>query len=155
MRLVLQRVSWASVTVGGETKGEIGQGLLILAGFSSGDDEATCDHLARKAVELRIFDDENGQLNRSLLDIGGGALIVPNFTLYASCRKGRRPSFVGAAPQPVSEPLFHHLVDAFAGQGAARVQCGVFGAEMQVALCNDGPITILLDSDELMAARRQ
>lgn len=153
MKLVLQRVSSASVTVEGALRGEIGPGLMILAGFHLSDTGETCQRMAKKAVELRIFDDENGQLNRSLLDTGGGALIVSNFTLYAGCRKGRRPSFIDAAPPAVSEPLYEQFVAAVKALGVLQVETGVFGAEMAISLVNDGPVTILLDSDEILPSK--
>lgn len=149
MKLILQRVTQAAVTVQGERR-EIGPGLVILLGIAPGDTEKTSAYLAEKAVNLRIFDDGEGLMNRSLLDCGGGCLVVSNFTLYASCRKGRRPSFVGAGAPEMSEPLYRHFVAAVKAAGVSQVETGEFGAEMQIALTNDGPVTIILDSDEIM-----
>lgn len=145
MRAVIQRVSEASVTVEGRVVGAIGQGLLILLGVGAGDGEAEAKLLAEKSANLRIFADDEGRFNRSLLDTGGEALVVSQFTLYADTRRGRRPSFSDAAPPEIAAPL----VDAFANELRRLgivVSTGQFGAMMQVALVNDGPVTILLDS---------
>ncbi|MBO9342062.1 MAG: D-tyrosyl-tRNA(Tyr) deacylase [Roseiflexus sp.] len=154
MRAVVQRVSQASVTVGDEVVGAIGQGLLILLGIGVGDSEAEARLLAEKTANLRIFADEEGRFNRSLLDIGGEALVVSQFTLYADTRRGRRPSFSNAAPPEIAAPL----VDVFASElrrlGVA-VNTGRFGAMMRVALVNDGPVTILLDSVIFREPRNQ
>jgi D-tyrosyl-tRNA(Tyr) deacylase len=154
MRAVVQRVSQASVTVGDEVVGAIGQGLLILLGIGVGDSEAEARLLAEKTANLRIFADEEGRFNRSLLDVGGEALVVSQFTLYADTRRGRRPSFSDAAPPEIAAPL----VDVFAGElrrlGVA-VSTGRFGAMMRVALVNDGPVTILLDSAIFREPRNQ
>ncbi len=154
MRAVVQRVSQASVTVGDEVVGAIGQGLLILLGIGVGDSEAEARLLAEKTANLRIFADEEGRFNRSLLDIGGEALVVSQFTLYADTRRGRRPSFSDAAPPEIAAPL----VDVFASElrrlGVA-VSTGRFGAMMRVALVNDGPVTILLDSAIFREPRNQ
>ncbi|HEB64029.1 MAG TPA: D-tyrosyl-tRNA(Tyr) deacylase [Chloroflexi bacterium] len=144
MRVVLQRVSSASVSVEDRTIASIGTGFLILLGVAHGDEEATAAYLAKKIAHLRVFEDEAGKMNRSLLDVGGAALVVSQFTLYADTRKGRRPAFVKAAPPEVARPL----VDFFAKQLAAfgiPVQTGEFGAHMKVALLNDGPVTILME----------
>jgi len=153
VRVLAQRVSRARVTVAGETTGEIGRGFLLLVGVTLDDTTAAADLLARKVANLRVFDDADGNLNRSALDLleAGepiGMLVVSQFTLYADCRKGRRPSFVQAAPPAIAEPL----VDRFGGGLRAlglSVATGRFGAEMQVELVNDGPVTIWLDSAEL------
>ena len=153
MRVLAQRVNRAQVTVAGETIGEIGRGFLLLVGVTLDDTAAAADLLARKVANLRVFDDADGNLNRSALDLleAGepiGMLVVSQFTLYADCRKGRRPSFIQAAPPAVAEPL----VDRFAGELRALglpVVTGRFGAEMQVELVNDGPVTIWLDTAEL------
>jgi D-tyrosyl-tRNA(Tyr) deacylase len=154
MRAVLQRVSQASVTVGDEVVGAIGRGLLILLGIGVGDSEAEARLLAEKTANLRIFADEEGRFNRSLLDIGGEALVVSQFTLYADTRRGRRPSFSNAAPPEIAAPL----VDVFASElrrlGVA-VNTGRFGAMMRAALVNDGPVTILLDSVIFREPRNQ
>lgn len=148
MRAVLQRVSHASVTIGGERRAQIGQGLLILLGVCPTDDAPTADFMADKTAALRIFEDEAGKMNLSLLDVGGEALVVSNFTLYADCKKGRRPSFIGAARPDMADELYLRYTDALRKQGIS-VQTGEFGAEMKVELLNDGPVTIILDSDEI------
>lgn len=149
MRIILQRVSSASVTIEEEETRKIGHGLTALVGFGPEDTQAQADYLAAKMVELRIFEDEAGAMNRSLLEVEGSCLIVPNFTLYASCKKGRRPSFVGSmAPQSASA-LFDYFVEIVRQKGAP-VETGRFGAHMLVDIQNDGPVTILLDSDEIM-----
>lgn len=150
MRLVLQRVTSAGVTfANGAEPRNTGRGLMVLAGICAEDDERIAIQMAEKAANLRIFDDENGDLNLSLLNIGGECLIVSNFTLYANCRKGRRPSFTSAASPSHSKPLYEYLVKAFEKAGVKRVVDGEFGADMQVEIQNDGPVTIILDSDSL------
>jgi D-tyrosyl-tRNA(Tyr) deacylase len=148
MRALLQRVSRASVTVDGKIVGEIGQGLLVLLGVGHDDGEAQVKTLVNKIVNMRIFEDEEGKMNRSLLDIGGSALVVSQFTLYADIRKGRRPSFIDAAHPTVAEPLVERFKEAVAAYDIP-VAGGVFGADMDVALINDGPITIWIDSASL------
>src|SRR5579883_926044 len=148
MRALLQRVSRASVTVENEIVGEIGPGLLILLGVGHGDSEAQAKTLAEKIVYLRIFEDEASKMNRSLLDIGGEALVVSQFTLYADVRRGRRPSFTDAAPPPIAEPLCARFQEIAASYGLP-VASGVFGAHMNVELANDGPVTIWLDTNDL------
>ncbi len=145
MRLLLQRVTSASVRVDGEVVGEIGAGLLVLVGIGHGDDEATVRALADKTCDLRIFRDEAGLTNRSLIDVGGAVLAISQFTLYADTRKGRRPSFLGAAPPALGNELYERYAAAVEARGV-RVARGVFGAEMAVSLVNDGPMTIWLDS---------
>ena len=145
MRVVLQRVSRASVRVDGETVGEIGAGLLVLAGVREGDELADATRLATKTAELRIFADDEGRFNRSLLEAGGEALVVSQFTLYADTRRGRRPSFIAAARPEVAEPLVEAYAQALEASGI-RVARGRFGAHMQVELLNDGPVTVILDS---------
>ena len=145
VRAVVQRVTSAAVTVGGVTVGAIGPGLLVLLGVGQGDGEAAALLLARKTAELRIFFDEAGRFNRSLLDAGGAALVVSQFTLYADTRKGRRPGFTDAAPPEVAAPLVERYANALRRLGV-EVATGRFGAHMQVALVNDGPVTILLDT---------
>lgn len=154
MRLVLQRVTSAGVSVNGGEMQRTGQGLVILVGVCAGDNEKIAAQMAEKAVNLRIFDDESGGLNLSLLDIGGECLTVSNFTLYANCRKGRRPSFVNAAPPTHAKPLYEYFVAALKKAGAKRVADGEFGADMRVEINNDGPVTIILDSDEVLPAGR-
>jgi D-tyrosyl-tRNA(Tyr) deacylase len=146
MRLVIQRVREASVTVDGTITGQIGAGLLVLAGCAPTDDETALAWLARKLVNLRIFGDENGQMNRSVLDVGGQVLVVSQFTLLADARKGNRPSYVAAAPPAVAEPLYERFVALVAQELRQPVPTGIFGADMQVRLLNDGPVTIVLDS---------
>jgi D-tyrosyl-tRNA(Tyr) deacylase len=153
MRLVIQRVSEASVAVDGETVGAIGNGLLVLLGVREGDDDLTAQNLAGKTAELRIFPDDAGRFNRSLVDVGGEALVVSQFTLYGDTRRGRRPSFNDAPRPEVAEPLVAAFVWALAAHGV-RVAQGRFGAHMQVLLVNDGPVTIIIDSDELERPRR-
>lgn len=149
MRLVLQRVSRAGVAVAGEEPRAIGPGLAILVGFCGGDDENTVRWMAEKALGLRIFNDTEGKLNRSVLEEQGQLLVVSNFTLYASCKKGRRPSFAGAAAPEKAEPLYTLLVRALRESGLA-VAAGTFGGDMKVEILGDGPVTILLDSGEIM-----
>ena len=148
MRALLQRVSRASVTVDGKVVGKIGRGLLVLLGVGMGNGEAQVKFLADKIVHLRIFGDDEGKMNRSLLDTGGEVLVVSQFTLYADMRRGRRPSFTNAAPPSIAEPLVEHFKDAIAAYGLT-VADGVFGAYMEVELLNDGPVTIWLDSEAL------
>lgn len=154
MRAIIQRVKYARVEVQGETVSEIGEGLLIFLGVSPHDTENECAVLEEKIAGLRIFEDEQGKMNRSLCDTGGGALVVSQFTLYADCRKGRRPSFTGAAkPEPANA-----LYEAFILRMQRRAELssvghGIFGAEMQVSLLNDGPVTIVLDTDELIGGK--
>lgn len=148
MRALLQRVSQASVTVNGQVVGQIGQGLLILLGVGQDDDEAQVKALVEKIIHLRIFGDDEGKMNRSLLDIGGQALVVSQFTLYADTRKGRRPSFIEAAPPAIAEELVERFKAALVAYGV-EVASGIFGAHMDVALINDGPVTIMLDSEQL------
>lgn len=142
MRAVVQRVSEARVTVEGRVVGEIGRGLLVLLGVAPTDGPAQVSWLASKIAGLRIFSDEAGKMNLSVAEIGGGVLVVSQFTLYGDASKGRRPSFVGAARPELAEPLYEAFADAL---GAQR---GVFGADMQVALTNDGPVTLILDTPE-------
>ena len=145
MRIVLQRVRDASVTVGGERISEIGKGLLLLVGVEGGDGEAEADWLAEKVVGLRIFNDEGGKMNLSLRDVGGEVLAVSQFTLLADTRKGKRPSFVGAAPPEEAERLFDYFCERLREAGVGPVKTGSFGAMMDVALVNDGPVTIVLE----------
>jgi D-aminoacyl-tRNA deacylase len=147
VRALLQRTSGASVRVGGETVGEAGAGLVVLLGVGPEDDEATADALARRVTELRIFDDEAGRTNLSLVDVGGAVLVVSQFTLYADTRRGRRPGFIGAAAPELAERLYLRFVAALRRLGV-EVATGQFGAVMEVELVNDGPFTIWLDTAE-------
>jgi D-aminoacyl-tRNA deacylase len=146
MRALLQRVREASVTVEGKVVASIGPGLLVLCGVSPADTELERDWISRKIASLRIFDDDEGVMNRSIVDVGGDILAVSQFTLYASTRKGARPSYSGAAPPAVAAPAFASFVRALERDLGKPVPSGVFGAHMQVALVNDGPVTIWLDS---------
>ena len=148
MRALLQRVREARVEVDGATVAAIGHGLLVLVGIARDDTPHDIDWLARKLADLRIFDDEHGVMNRAIGDVGGDVLAVSQFTLHASTRKGNRPSWSNAAPPDVAKPLFDAFVAALAQRLGKPVPCGVFGAHMQVALVNDGPVTMLIDSRE-------
>ena len=148
MRAVIQRVTEASVTVDGEQVGAIGPGLLVLLGIAPGDGPRQVSWLATKTAGLRIFRDESGRMNLSALDQGLGILVVSQFTLYGDCRKGKRPNFLGAAPPEVAEPLYESFCDALTAAGVVQVERGRFGAMMDVALLNDGPVTLVIDSPE-------
>ncbi len=154
MRAVLQRVTHACVIVDDETVGSIGPGLLVLLGVAGGDTPEMSERLAAKTAELRIFTDDEGRFNRSLLDTAGEALVVSQFTLLADARKGRRPSFIAAAPPEEASALVDAYADALRGLGVS-VAMGRFGAHMHVRLENDGPVTIILDTAELERPRRQ
>ena len=145
MRAVVQRVKESSVKTENETIGRIGKGLLILLGVAKEDSLADADYLAIKIANLRIFEDENGKMNRSLLELGGEMMVVSQFTLLGDCRKGRRPSFVQAAKPNLATELYEYFVNQVRGLGIA-VQTGRFGAMMEVALINDGPVTLILES---------
>lgn len=147
MRALLQRVSRAAVRVEGEAIATIGPGLLILLGVGRDDDDATADALARRASELRIFSDDEGRTNRSIVDLGGAALVVSQFTLYADTSRGRRPGFTNAADPATADRLYQRFATALRDAGVADVQTGRFGAEMAVELVNDGPFTIWLATD--------
>ncbi len=145
MRILIQRVTRAEVRVDGRVVGSIGTGLMALVGVGRDDNDAVADALAAKAVDLRIFRDDHGKTNRSLIDVGGEMLAVSQFTLYADTRKGRRPSFLDAASAEAGEKLYERFAATVEGRGV-RVERGEFGAEMEVELTNDGPMTIWLDS---------
>ena len=147
MRALLQRTSGARVRVAGSTVGEIGRGLVVLLGVGPSDDDAVANSLARRVTELRIFDDEAGRTNLSLTDVGGAALVVSQFTLYADTRRGRRPGFTGAAAPDLADRLYLRFAAALRELGV-EVATGQFGAVMEVELVNDGPFTIWLDTDE-------
>lgn len=148
MRVVLQRVAHAEVVVDGQVTGAIGRGFLVLAGIAPTDTLETVTWMARKIAGLRVFPDDDDKMNRSLLDDGLGALVVSQFTLYGDCRKGRRPSFVGAAPPALAEPLYEQFCEALSTQGVTPVARGVFGGDMKVTLLNDGPVTLILEYPE-------
>jgi D-tyrosyl-tRNA(Tyr) deacylase len=148
MRAVVQRVKCAEVRIGREITGKIGRGLLVLLGVGSDDTPADADYLAEKIVNLRIFEDDEGKMNRSLLEVGGEMLVVSQFTLYGDARKGRRPSYSSAAPPDQANQLYEYFVEK-AGECGVRVQTGVFQAMMDVQLINYGPVTVLLDSQKV------
>lgn len=149
MRAVIQRVKEADVKIDGKVHGQIEKGYMILVGFKESDDHQIIDRLVDKIIHLRVFEDENQKMNRSLLDVEGSILSISQFTLYADCRKGRRPSFIDAAKPDISSPLYDYFNQALRNQGI-HVETGIFGADMKVSLINDGPVTIVLDSDELI-----
>ncbi|MYD55013.1 MAG: D-tyrosyl-tRNA(Tyr) deacylase [Chloroflexi bacterium] len=153
MKVVLQRVSRASVSVDGAVVGAIDLGLLILVGVADGDSTSQAEALARKVAGLRVFADSEGRFNESLLDVGGAALVISQFTLHADVRKGRRPSFTSAARPELAEPLVEHFAESLRAQGVP-VQTGEFGAMMSVELINDGPFTVVIDSADLERPRR-
>lgn len=146
MRVVVQRVSSASVTIGDTVKSAIGQGLLVLLGVGPADEQADLDYLVKKVAGLRIFDDEDGVMNRSVVEIGGEVLVVSQFTLMASTKKGNRPSYIGAAGHELAVPMYEAFCAALSAAIGRSVGTGEFGAEMAVALVNDGPVTICMDS---------
>ncbi len=148
MKTVIQRVKYASVTIDGEIHGAVEQGYLILAGISDADDEASVRKMAEKIVKLRIFEDENGKMNLSIHQVGGAVLSISQFTLYADCRKGNRPSFDKAGKPAHAKELYLRFNEILRESGL-RVEEGIFGADMKVELLNDGPVTILMDTDEL------
>jgi D-tyrosyl-tRNA(Tyr) deacylase len=145
MRVVLQRVSRGRVSIQGHTAGEIGPGLLLLVGFTQGDDEESLAWMTEKIVGLRVFSDDAGKMNLSLHDVGGDLLVVSQFTLYGDTRKGRRPSFVGAAPPDLAIPLYERFLRLLGERAPGRVESGEFGAMMDVELVNSGPVTLVLE----------
>ena len=149
MRFVLQRVTEASVTVDGEVKGKIGKGYLLLVGVSNEDTEEIADKMIEKVSRLRIFEDENGKINLSIEQVDGEILVISQFTLYADCRKGNRPSFTDAGAPDMAERLYEYILKR-CGELFKNTQRGVFGADMKVSLVNDGPFTIVLDSKEIV-----
>ena len=148
MKFVIQRVSEASVEVDGKVTGEIGKGFLVLIGVCNGDDRDIADRLVAKLLKLRIFQDENGKTNLDLASVGGGILLVSQFTLYADCKHGNRPSFTNAGSAELAEELYEYIIAKCKGSGL-DTQTGVFGAAMKVSLVNDGPFTVILDSEEI------
>ena len=149
MKFVIQRVTHASVTIDEKIHGEIQNGLLVLCGISESDNTEIADKMVKKLCGLRIFEDENGKTNLSLADVNGQLLIISQFTLYADCKKGNRPSFVKAGKPDMAEPLYEHILTE-AKKYTPNVECGIFGAEMKVELLNDGPFTVVLDSMEIL-----
>ena len=154
MRAVLTRVKSASVEIDGSIVGQIGQGFLILLGVGPEDNEEKCRYLCEKALGLRVFEDENGKMNRSLADVSGQVLVVSQFTLYGNCRKGRRPSFTDAANPELGNALYEKFL-AICEEMGYPTQHGQFGADMKVASVNDGPVTLILDTDQLMDTPRR
>lgn len=148
MKLVIQRVSEASVTIDGNVHGAIGKGFLVLVGIESADTAEDVEWLVPKTVNMRIFADEEGKMNRSLIDIEGELLVISQFTLHASTKKGNRPSFIQAARPETAIPLYESFISGCRQAGIAKVETGIFGADMKVALVNDGPVTIVMDSKE-------
>ena len=146
MRTVIQRVTQASVTISGQVKSSIGTGLLILLGIGKNDTEEDINWLVKKIIALRIFNDEMGVMNRSIMDINGEILVVSQFTLMASYKKGNRPSWINAAPHKISIPLYNHFCDALSKAMGKPIATGEFGADMKVELLNDGPVTICMDT---------
>jgi D-tyrosyl-tRNA(Tyr) deacylase len=146
MRIVIQRVSKASVTIDGKLKSSIGQGLLVLIGIVDADNQEDIDFLVKKTINLRIFDDENGVMNRSILEIGGEIMCVSQFTLHASTKKGNRPSYIKAAKPDFAIPMYNQFCLELTKALGKEIQTGEFGADMQVELLNDGPVTIIIDS---------
>ena len=146
MRAVIQRVSKASVTVDGKVTGKIGEGLLVLLGIEDADGDEDIQWLSGKIVNLRIFNDDAGVMNRSVLEEGGGILLVSQFTLHASTKKGNRPSYIRASKPPVAVPLYEKMIAQLEKDLGKRIECGVFGGDMKVELLNDGPVTIVMDT---------
>lgn len=149
MIAVLQRVINSDVRIDGEVKGSVNQGFMILFGVVKGDTKADADKLIKKIPHLRVFEDENGKMNLSCLDVNGEILVISQFTLCADCSHGRRPSFINSAPPDEADALYEYFVDELKKAGVSKVETGVFGADMKVSLINDGPVTIILDSNEL------
>ena len=148
MRFVIQRVTEASVTIDGEISGKIGKGYLVLIGVADTDTKEIADKMIRKMIGLRIFEDEQGKTNLSLADVDGGLLLVSQFTLYANCKRGHRPSFIEAGKPDMANEMYEYIIEK-CRESVDEVQTGEFGADMKVQLLNDGPFTILLDSDQL------
>jgi D-aminoacyl-tRNA deacylase len=149
MRVILQRVRTGTVTVDGRIVGAVEHGFVALVGVTHGDSQAEAELLAKKTANLRVFEDAEGKMNLSALDAGGGVLVISQFTLYADTRKGRRPSFIDAAPPDIASPLVDFYAERLRAEGVARVEQGIFGANMLVEIHNDGPVTIILDTNEL------
>lgn len=152
MRLVIQRVTRASVTIDGKVEGEIGKGFMVLVGIAQTDTQEIADKMISKMCKLRIFEDGEGKTNLSLADVGGQVMLISQFTLYANTRRGNRPSFIEAGAPDMAEPLYQHMIDE-CGKYVDHVAKGIFGADMKIELLNDGPFTIVMDSDEMMTPR--
>ena len=148
MKIVLQRVTHSSVEIEGKINGQIKKGLMVLVGFASDDTTAIIDKMIDKLINLRIFEDEQGKMNRSLMDVNGSILSISQFTLYADCKRGRRPGFTDAARPEIAIPLYDYFNQELKEKGI-HVETGIFGADMKVSLLNDGPVTIILDSQEI------
>lgn len=148
MRVIVQRTSGAEVRIDGAVVGKIGRGFMLLVGVTYGDSEADADYLAKKVAQMRVFEDSEGKMNLGLKDVGGEVLSISQFTLYADCRKGNRPSFVNAARPETAEPLYQYFNKVLREQYGLRVETGRFGADMKVDFVNDGPVTIILDSQQ-------
>lgn len=146
MKVVIQRVTEASVTIDGKVNGKIGKGFMLLIGVGTEDTKEQADWIAQKIANMRLFEDGDDRMNLSIKDVGGEILAISQFTLYADCRKGNRPSFMGAGKPEMSEPLYEYLCEALRGHGL-HVETGIFGADMKVALVNDGPVTIVLERE--------
>lgn len=149
MKTVIQRVKYSSVVIDGKEVSQTGVGFLILLGVEQGDTTADADKLVKKIPVLRVFEDDNGKMNLSCLDIGGEIMVVSQFTLCADCSHGRRPSFTASAPPDLAKDLYEYFVSQLKNSGVKRVETGVFGADMKVSLNNDGPVTIILESKDL------
>ena len=148
MRFVIQRVQHASVTIDGETVGKINKGFMVLVGIAQSDTSEIADKMVKKMCQLRIFEDSEGKTNLSLADVDGELLLISQFTLYADCHKGNRPSFIYAGKPDMASPLYEYII-AEAGKYCSKIERGVFGADMKVELLNDGPFTVILDSEDL------
>ena len=146
MRVVIQRVSNAKVVIEGNVKGEIGHGLLVFCGIEDADSTEDIDWLCGKIVNLRVFDDEHGVMNKSVLETGGGILVISQFTLHASTKKGNRPSYIRASKPEIAVPLYEQFLVKLSRELGKKIETGEFGADMQVSLCNNGPVTIVIDS---------
>jgi len=149
MRVIVQRCSRAEVRIDGQVAGQIGKGFMVLVGITDGDGRAEAELLAKKVAQMRVFEDAEGKMNLSLNDVGGAILSISQFTLYADCRKGNRPSFIRAARPETAEPLYDYFNNVLRAQYGLDVQTGRFGADMKVDFVNDGPVTIILDTEEL------
>ncbi len=147
MRAVIQRVSEACVKVNGETVGEIKKGFLVLLGVGVNDTKEQADYISAKIAGLRVFSDKNDKMNLSLADVGGEVLVISNFTLYGDCSHGRRPSFIASARPEKAEPLYEYTCESLKKNGVSKVEKGIFGADMKVSLLNDGPVTLIIDTD--------